>query len=65
MIKVGYQTTDNEEVFFRDCANAPEANESIVELKQICSGRTDIAYFWISEFNAFTQSYEQNGFIDP
>jgi hypothetical protein len=64
MIKIGYRT-ENEDVFHEDCNTAPEANESIRLLKESCSGRTDILYFWLSAFDANTNTYQQYGFIDP
>ena len=65
MIKIGYTTKTKEDFVISECSTAPEANQCVAELKDSCSDRTDIAYFWLSSFDPDTGDFQPYGFIDP
>lgn len=65
MIKVGYTTDNNDDFVISECSTAPEANQRAAELRASCSGRTDIAYFWLSSFDPDSGDFQPYGFIDP
>ena len=64
MIRIGYVKTDNTRVTHETVIGAPNANESIFDLKESKAGDATILYFYL-ESQVSESEWEECASVDP